>query len=110
MTLVFLCGTALILTPLNPFGLAQRLFFGMQPPYRWVDVTGTGHGADWRQYQYVGANGRVCAFAYTAYLDETDNTWYPPRTTPSWQVFGYGFDADHVTEQEARAVAERECR
>lgn len=75
----------------NPFGLAQRIEWGMQPPYHWVYT----HDSVDERY-LVDANGKTCADLY--YFDG------------QWSVYGYGFEDDNISKDAMIRVAERNCR
>lgn len=75
----------------NPFGISQRLFWGMQPPYHWVP---THNVIDERHL--TGANGRICATLY--------------EFEGQWKVYGFGFSDDSASMEDMQYKAERNCR
>lgn len=101
ISVLSLCVVAEILMNLNPFGLGQRIMFGQRPPYHWVDALDHSmpHGPSSVNLNYVGSNGKVCAAAYKYTLVMSDFT-----------IYGFGFNKHAATLQEAKAIAERECR
>ena len=82
---------AMFILLFNPFGLAQRLVWGMQPPYHWVST----HNVIDERY-LTGANGKVCASLY----------YYEGE----WTVYGNGFNDDNTSKEALEHVAERNCR
>jgi hypothetical protein len=83
----------------NPFGLAQRLFWGMRPPYYWVQNDVSQQSPGGVDEFYIGVNGRACA-----------NVYYFPTVMVGYTVYGYGFREEADTRPEAEALAARECR
>lgn len=87
---------ALVLVLTNSFGLAQRLLFGMQPPYHWTNNRAT---EDDVEISYFDVNGKSCAEVYRFKLVNSE-----------YKVYGYGFSDKFETLEQAKAKAERECR
>lgn len=94
---VMIC--AILIMNLNPFGWGQRLFFNQRPPYRWVQLDVARNSVGSMDEEYKGANDDTCArVSRFALFDSTYN------------VFGYGFNVDYATKEEAERKAEKECR
>lgn len=83
--------------PFNPFGLEQRLLFGMRPPFRWVQVI--VNSPEYLDETYVGSNDKVCAEVYR----------YASLAT-SYTVYGYGFRETYASREAAENRARKECR
>jgi hypothetical protein len=79
----------------NPFGVSQRLIWGMQPPYHWVSKPTFPDSLD---EEYVGANGVSCA------------NLYKYGTSADYKVYGYGFSEAYVERKSAEELAEKECQ
>lgn len=97
--IILIMGTVAIFVELfNPYGLGLRVFWGMEPPYRWVqhDVSEDSPGS--MDESYVGANGKTGATLYRYGKDE------------DFTVYGYGFSDKYVRREDAEHLAARECR
>jgi hypothetical protein len=89
--LAFSCSLFAIME-FNLGGWGQRIFFGQKPPYHWVQNNNATEGET-----YYGANGKDCANVYRF-------------QGTSYTVYGFGFNQDFQTRQQAEAKAEKECR
>ena len=100
LPIVWLLGASLMFIELfNPFGWGQRLFWGRQPPYHWIqgDMSRNTEGSI--DEHYIGANGVECAEVYRF---ASQNSMFT--------VLGFGFDGEYETQAQAEAKAQRECR
>ncbi|MGD0942407.1 MAG: hypothetical protein ABR905_22165 [Terracidiphilus sp.] len=83
----------------NPLGYGQRIYYGQQPPYRWLVEDTSDQFTGSIKEVYIGANDRICATVYRfASLDVL------------YKVYGYGFSESYETQRQAEQEAERECR
>jgi hypothetical protein len=82
-----------VLMDLNPFGLAQVIFWGQRPPYHWVADPATGG------LTYLGTNQKACASLYREHMTGT-----------SYRVYGMGFGKSEPTLSGAMRIAEKECQ
>lgn len=91
--------TALIIQNINPFGLDQRLEWGMKPPYHWVNVDTSKNTPGSFREVYVDSQGKVCGDLY-----------HYASSMEVVRVYGFGYSEDRMTVDDAKKVAEKECR